>query len=31
VANVSASFKDGALKISVPKAPVQQVRSISIF
>jgi HSP20 family molecular chaperone IbpA len=31
VANVSASFKDGALKISVPKAPVQQVRSISIL
>jgi HSP20 family molecular chaperone IbpA len=31
VANVSASFKDGALKIVVPKAPVQQVRSISIF
>jgi HSP20 family molecular chaperone IbpA len=31
VANVSASFKDGALKITVPKAPVQQVRSISIL
>jgi HSP20 family molecular chaperone IbpA len=31
VANVSASFKDGALKIVVPRAPVQQVRSISIF
>jgi HSP20 family molecular chaperone IbpA len=31
VANVSAKFKDGALMISVPKAPVQQVRSISIL
>jgi HSP20 family molecular chaperone IbpA len=31
VANVSASFKDGALKITVPKALVQQVRSISIL
>lgn len=31
VANVSASFKDGALKITVPRAQVQQVRSISIL
>lgn len=30
-ANVSASFKDGALKITVPRAQVQQVRKISIL
>lgn len=30
-ANVSASFKDGALKITVPRAQVQQVRRIAIF
>ncbi|KAH7084644.1 hypothetical protein BKA63DRAFT_497952 [Paraphoma chrysanthemicola] len=29
--NVSASFKDGALKITVPRAPVQQIKRIAIF
>lgn len=30
-ANVSASFKDGALKITVPRAQAQQVRRIAIL
>lgn len=30
-ANVSASFKDGALRITVPKAQVQQVKRIAIL
>jgi HSP20 family molecular chaperone IbpA len=30
-ANVSASFKDGALRISIPKAPVQQIRRIALL
>jgi HSP20 family molecular chaperone IbpA len=31
VANVSASFKDGALRINIPKAPVQQIRRIVLL
>jgi len=31
VANVSASFKDGALKVTVPRAQVMQVRRIAIL
>jgi HSP20 family molecular chaperone IbpA len=30
-ANVSASFKDGALRITVPRAQVQQIRRIAIL
>jgi HSP20 family molecular chaperone IbpA len=30
-ANVSATFKDGVLRVTVPKAPVQQVRRIAIL
>jgi hypothetical protein len=31
VANISASFKDGALRINVPRGQVQQVRKIAIL